>query len=203
MSLLLRPDLPLSKAGQLTMCLGLGAVEGVNDATGIDVKLKWPNDLLIRGRKLGGMLTELDSETGRIRYAVLGLGLNVNADFARDGAPADVAALATSLLLESGREVDRVALLAAILARTEQWVDTALAGESPHVAWAARLDTLGRRVRVSMAAAELEGVAVGVTPQGALLVREDDGVVKTVWSGDVTAVRASARHDDTSMDSLF
>lgn len=189
MTLLLRPALPLPLAGQLTMCLGLGAAEGIAQVTGVDARLKWPNDLLVNGRKLGGMLTELNADDGRINYAALGLGLNVNVDFARDAAPPDVAGLATSLLLETGREVDRLALLAAILARTEAWVDGALAGESPHAAWANRLDTLGRRVRVSLTAAALEGEAIGVTPEGALLVREDGGAVRTVWSGDVVAVR--------------
>jgi BirA family biotin operon repressor/biotin-[acetyl-CoA-carboxylase] ligase len=189
MTLLLRPTLPLAKAGQLTMCLGLGACEGIAEVTGVDARLKWPNDLLVNGRKLGGMLTELNSEEGRINYAALGLGLNVNVDFARDGAPAEVAGLATSLLLETGREVDRLALLAAILARTEAWYDGALADESPHEAWAARLDTVGRRVRVAMAVGAVEGKAVGVTPEGALLVREDGGGVRVVWSGDAERVR--------------
>jgi BirA family biotin operon repressor/biotin-[acetyl-CoA-carboxylase] ligase len=189
MTLLLHPALPLAKAGQLTMCLGLGACEGIADVTGVDARLKWPNDLLVGGRKLGGMLTELNSNGGRLNYAALGLGLNVNVDFAHHGAPAEVAALATSLLLETGREVDRLALLSAILARTEAWYDGALAGDSPHEAWAARLDTLGRRVRVAMTVGVVEGLAVGVTPEGALLVREDGGAVRTVWSGDAERVR--------------
>jgi BirA family transcriptional regulator, biotin operon repressor / biotin---[acetyl-CoA-carboxylase] ligase len=167
----------------------LGAAEGIAEATGVTARLKWPNDLLVSGRKLGGMLTELNSDDGRLDYAVLGLGLNVNLDFARDNAPANVAALATSLLRETGREVDRVGLLAAILARTEQWYDGALAGESPHEAWAAQLDTLGQRVRVATATGALEGVAEGVSPEGALLVREEGGAVRTVWSGDAHAVR--------------
>lgn len=189
MSLLLRPALPLPLAGQLTMRMGLGAAEGIAQVTGVEPQLKWPNDLLVGGRKLGGMLTELNSADGRLNYAVLGLGLNVNVDFARDGAPADVTGLATSLLLETGREVDRVALLAAILARIEHWYAGPMAHESPHQAWAARLDTLGRRVRVALTGGALEGVAIGVTPEGALLVREDGGAVRTVWSGDVVAVR--------------
>jgi BirA family biotin operon repressor/biotin-[acetyl-CoA-carboxylase] ligase len=186
MTLLLRPTLPLAKAGQLTMCLGLGAVEGIAEVTGVAARLKWPNDLLVNGRKLGGMLAELNSEEGRLNYAVLGLGLNVNVDFTQDRAPAEVATLATSLLQETGQAVDRVELLAVILARTEQWYEAALGGQSPHEAWSARLDTLGRRVRVSMTHGALEGVATGVTAEGALLVREDGGAVRTVWSGDVT-----------------
>ena len=190
MSLVLRPGLPLSLAGQLTMCLGLGAVEGISDQTGAAAVLKWPNDLLLAGRKLGGMLTELDTAGGRLNYAVLGLGLNVNVSFDPHAAPEPLAESATSLLTETGREIDRLALLAAILGRTEVWYERMLRGEPPHEAWAQRLDTLNRRVTVSMISSRLEGVATSVTPEGALLVRDDEGVMHTVWSGDVTAVRS-------------
>jgi BirA family transcriptional regulator, biotin operon repressor / biotin---[acetyl-CoA-carboxylase] ligase len=187
-SLLLRPTaFPVSRAGQLTMCLGLAAAEGIEATTGVGVALKWPNDVVYEGRKLGGMLAELELAGEQVAYAVLGLGLNANMDFA--AAPADLTDTAVSLALILGHEVDRAALLAALLARFEQHYDRLLAGEPPHAAWAARLDTLGRRVRVALPAASLTGVATGVTPEGALLLRTDDGTEHVVWSGDVTAVR--------------
>jgi BirA family biotin operon repressor/biotin-[acetyl-CoA-carboxylase] ligase len=194
MSLLLRPGpppgvLPLQRVGQLTMCLGLGAVEGIADITGLHAGLKWPNDVLVGERKLGGMLTELSTKAARLDYAVLGLGLNVNIDFAAEDCPPDVAAGASSLSAEVGHSVDRLALLAAILEHTESWYERVLVGESPHEAWAERLDTLGHRVRVSLVNGALEGVALGITPEGGLLVRDDAGAVHTVWSGDVVAVR--------------
>ncbi len=190
MSLVLRPGLPLARAGQLTMCLGLGAVEGIAAQTGATAVLKWPNDLLLRGRKLGGMLTELDTTGGGLNYAVLGLGLNVNVSFDQPAAPEGLAETATSLMASTGREIDRLALLAGILQRTEEWYERTVRGMPPHEAWAQRLDTLNRRVIVSMVMGRLEGVAAGVTPEGALLVRDDEGVMHTVWSGDVTAVRS-------------
>ena len=88
-----------------------------------------------------------------------------------------------------GHAVDRVALLAALLARCEAWYERTLAGESPHATWAARLDTVGRRVTVATTAGSLAGMAVGVTPEGALLLRGDDATEHIVWSGDVTAAR--------------
>ena len=189
MSLVLRPGLPLALAGQLTMCLGLGAVEGIAAQTGVAADLKWPNDLLLAGRKLGGMLTELHTAGGQLSYAVLGLGLNVNASFDQTAAPETLAETATSLMASTGSEIDRLALLSAILQHTEAWYDRTRRGESPHEAWARRLDTLNRRVSVSMVTRRLEGVAAGVTPEGALRVRDDEGTIHTVWSGDVTAVR--------------
>ena len=203
MSLLLRPALPAHAAGQLTMCLGLAAVEGIESVTGLRPTLKWPNDLLLEGRKLGGMLTELRLDGERLAYAVLGLGVNVNVDFGDgrwtmddgqwsmvNGRSSGLADTAISLSMALGRAVDRVALLAAILARCEAWYEGVLAGESPHAAWAARLDTVGRRVTVTTAAGSMAGMAVGVTPGGALLLHGDaDATEHVIWSGDVTAVR--------------
>jgi len=186
MSLLLRPPIELRQAAQLTMCLGLGAVEGIEDVTGLQAALKWPNDLLLGGRKLGGMLTELRADDDRLLFAVLGLGLNANVQF---HPTSELAGTATSLLMALDRPVNRVALLAAILAHTEVWYNRLLAGMPPHEAWAARLDTLGREVSVSTPAGAQRGVACGVTREGALLVQADTGAVRTVWAGDVTAVR--------------
>jgi BirA family transcriptional regulator, biotin operon repressor / biotin---[acetyl-CoA-carboxylase] ligase len=198
-SLLLRPSIPSARAGQLTMCLGLGAVEGIERVTGLHPALKWPNDLLLDGRKLGGMLAELGASGDRVEYAVLGLGLNVNA------VPPDLAATSISLMTVLRRAIDRVELLAEILTRCEAWYGRLLAAHAEagsgnveaggemlavdapiHAAWAARLDTLGRDVTVSTAEGQLHGRAVGVAPEGALLLEVEDGQILRVWGGDVT-----------------
>jgi BirA family transcriptional regulator, biotin operon repressor / biotin---[acetyl-CoA-carboxylase] ligase len=183
-SLLLRPPLPASRAGQLTMCLGLGAVEGIEQVTGLHPALKWPNDLLLEDQKLGGMLAELRNAGDMVQYAVLGLGLNVNA------APPDLSAVSVSLSSVLGRSVDRLELLVEILARCETWYERLLAeaetGGSIHAAWSARLDTLGRYITVSTRERQFRGRAVGVSPEGALLVEEEGGPIQVVWGGDVT-----------------
>lgn len=196
-SLLLRPSLPPRLAGQLTMCLGLAAVGGIEATTGLRPALKWPNDLLWQGRKLGGMLTELRTSGERLEYAVLGLGINVNVTAESDPAaetaalnlPAELTATATSLQIALGRPVARLELLAAILAHCEGWYDRLLAGDLLHEAWAARLDTLSRDVVVGLPAGARRGRAVGVTPEGALIVRWPEGCEEPVWAGDVTVVR--------------
>ncbi|MCX7706646.1 MAG: biotin--[acetyl-CoA-carboxylase] ligase [Anaerolineae bacterium] len=199
-SLLLRPDIPPAQAGRLTMCLGLGAAEGIQQVTGLQPMLKWPNDLVLNGRKLGGMLSELRVEGEKLRYAVLGIGINVNldlkppslmADQAEDTfvLPAELFDTAISLMMALGRPVDRRALLAHILAATEVWYERVRRGESPYAAWAARLETLGQRVRVSLRSGVLEGNAVAVTPDGALIVRDETGREHVIWSGDVTTLR--------------
>ena len=183
--------LPLAHASWLTMCLGLATVEAIEQVTGLRAALKWPNDILLQGRKLAGMLAELAPcparlDPPRLDYAVLGLGINVN----WTAAPPEVAQVAISLAQVLGHPVDRLTLLAAILASTEGWVDRVLAGESPVTAWAGRLATLGQAVAVSTAAGPLHGVAVGVTPEGGLQLRTSNGELLTIWSGDVSAVRA-------------
>jgi BirA family biotin operon repressor/biotin-[acetyl-CoA-carboxylase] ligase len=188
MSLLLRPPIPPVQAARLTMCLGLGAVEGIEQVTGLRPQLKWPNDLLLEGRKLGGMLTELRWDGNRIEYAVLGLGVNVNVEF-DSGSPPDVVATGVSLSMALDRPVDRLPLLVAILAACEAWYDRLLTGQSPHEAWSARLGTLGREVAVTLPTGPLRGTAAGVTAEGALLVRDESGQMHTVWAGDVTAIR--------------
>jgi BirA family biotin operon repressor/biotin-[acetyl-CoA-carboxylase] ligase len=199
MSLLLRPALSARLAGQLPMCLGLAAVEGIEAVVGIRPALKWPNDVVWDGRKLGGMLTELRADGERLDYAVLGLGLNVNVTFdepsgndrEENGAimPSVLSTTAVSLRMAAGRPVDRVALVIALLERCETRYDRLLSGESLHEAWAARLDTLGRQVVVALPAGTLTGVAVGVTPEGALIVRRPDGTDEAIWAGDVTTLR--------------
>jgi BirA family transcriptional regulator, biotin operon repressor / biotin---[acetyl-CoA-carboxylase] ligase len=204
MSLLFRPLLPARLAAQLTMCLGLGAIEGIEEVTGLRPALKWPNDVVIDGRKLGGMLSEARLAGDRLEYAVLGFGLNVNIAVM----PAELAASATSLSITLGRPVDRLRLLVAMMARCEAWYDrlpswceesTLHPGEEdagpamPLVeSWAARLDTLGRRVTVHLAAESHSGVAFAVSPEGALMLRTDDGPVRTVWSGDIVTVHGPA-----------
>jgi BirA family biotin operon repressor/biotin-[acetyl-CoA-carboxylase] ligase len=201
-SLLLRPVLQPAHAGLLTMCLGLGAVEGVEIVTGLRPALKWPNDLLLAGCKLGGMLAELRTAEGQIEHAVLGLGINVNVTLEEPRW--------TSLSTVLGRAVDRAELLAGIMACCETWYGTVVAahaqagdhraetgalnsevGEQIHAAWAARLDTLGRLVAVSTSAGELRGRAVGVSAQGALIVEKEDGGKQAIWGGDVTVVETA------------
>lgn len=183
-SLLLRPAIPATRAGQLTMCLGLAAVEGIESVTGLCPALKWPNDLLLGGRKLAGMLADLRTAGDQVQHAVLGLGLNVNA------VPPALTATSIDLASVLGRTIDRVELLADILARCETWYERLLAadveaGEPICAAWAARLETLGRDVTVSTVEGLLHGRAVGVSPEGALLVEAQNGEIRTVWGGDV------------------
>jgi BirA family biotin operon repressor/biotin-[acetyl-CoA-carboxylase] ligase len=191
-SILFRPTLPLRSAPQLTMIVSLAAADAAASVAGLDVALKWPNDLVVaweedgaspEWRKLAGLLTETGVRGEQLDFVVVGLGLNVNLPV--EILP-QIAPGATSLQAETGRRVDREALLAALLARVEGRYADLQAGGSPHAEWAARLATLGRRVRATTAGGSVEGVAEAVDADGALLLRATDGTLHRLVAGDVT-----------------
>ncbi len=188
-SILFRPDLLLTQAQWLTMLCALAAADAVDQVAGLQASLKWPNDLIVKSsswKKLAGVLTETGVMGERLEFVVVGIGVNVNV------APRDLPALApdaTSILAETGREVDRATLLAALLAGVETRYTRLQAGKSPQSEWAARLATLGQPVEASTCAGTLTGVAESVDQDGALLLRAPDGALHRLVAGDVTLAR--------------
>ncbi len=187
LSLLVRPALPLNQTPQLTMLTVVAAMRACQEVAGITPRPKWPNDLLWQGRKLAGILTEIEQERGWLRYAIIGLGLNVNTSFRGTA----LEARAISLSEACGRLLSVTAVRDAFLAHFQEQYRRFQAGESPFPVWQQDLEPLGRRVRVRMTDSEddkgLVGLAIGVNPQGALLVQDDAGGLHTVWAGDVDA----------------
>jgi BirA family biotin operon repressor/biotin-[acetyl-CoA-carboxylase] ligase len=184
LSLLFRPPLAAHQVQRLTMACGLAVAEAIEATTGLAVGLKWPNDVLIGGAKVAGILTELELQGSRVAAAVVGIGLNVNLD--PEALPGGLLVPATSLSKALGRQVARRPLLLALLQALEARYLALCGGRSPHDEWAGRLVTLGRRVTVSGPGRKVAGVAEGVNADGALLVRLDDGRLETVVAGDVT-----------------
>lgn len=189
-SLLFRPDWPGERAAWLTMIAGLAAVEAVTAVTNLSPALKWPNDLMLfvdgRWCKLGGILLEGDvAQNGRLRQAVVGIGINVNV--AAAGLP-PAPTPPTSLLIAGGRPVPRPPLLIALLQQLETWIDAALAGDSPQPSWDKLLITNGRLVTVTTVGQEvpIRGTAVGTDANGQLQVRDAQGRMHTIAAGDVT-----------------
>jgi BirA family biotin operon repressor/biotin-[acetyl-CoA-carboxylase] ligase len=181
-SLLLRPPLPPERALQAVMAASLGVTEGIRKECGLAARIKWPNDILIGGRKAGGILCELGLDGEKLDYAIIGIGLNVNFDPRKvEGIPPD----ATSIFLQLGRRHSRTALLRAILEETEPRYRAILRGGSLRGEWARALETLGRRVRVTLVNDELTGTAESVEGTGALSLRLQDGTRRTILAGDV------------------
>lgn len=183
MSLIFRPDLAPHQVQRLTMLCSLAVCDAIAEMTGLTPAVKWPNDVLLRGRKVCGILTELGIEGARLAYAVVGMGINVNVDFSGAG---ELARTATSLSQELGREVSRLELLRAILVGIEGRYSRLRAGQSPHAEWMARLATMGQRVIVTTPSEQLSGVAEGVDDDGALLLRDENGALRRILAGDVT-----------------
>lgn len=191
-SLLFRPSLAAKHLSWLTMCVALGTVQAIEDVCKVSPQLKWPNDLEWCGRKLGGILAEGSLSGDRLDYTVVGLGLNLNADFRRRP---DLLGQAISLHEVTGHVVDPASLLLALLVCSEERYLAMRDGVSPVPAWAARLVTLGKQVVATSGDGQVfQGVAERVLPDGALGLRLDDGSVKSVTALDVTIRRM--RDDD-------
>jgi BirA family biotin operon repressor/biotin-[acetyl-CoA-carboxylase] ligase len=187
-TVLLRPRLAPVQAPLLTMMAGLSARSAVQAVTGLTVDLKWPNDLLIRGKKLGGILTEMHAEPGQIRFVIVGIGLNVN----QEKFPGELAETATSLRVETGKAQSRMELLVRLLREFEGDYNRFLReGVDSVVARFEEVSTYakGKRVRVTNGTESYVGTTAGLGPEGLLQVERDDGKIMTVIAGDVSEAR--------------
>jgi BirA family biotin operon repressor/biotin-[acetyl-CoA-carboxylase] ligase len=183
-SLVFRPDLSASEAAQLTMVCGLAILDAVRETSGLDAGLKWPNDIVRRDAKLGGVLTELEVSAQDVVYAVVGIGLNVNVDPSE--LPGNLLLPATSISHELGYRVERLPMLQALLRSIDVRYQALRSGRSPHQDWAAHLVTIGKPVRLAgVGDADVVGIAEDVGSDGALLVRLPEGTLVRVLSGDV------------------
>jgi BirA family biotin operon repressor/biotin-[acetyl-CoA-carboxylase] ligase len=188
MTLLLRPRLAPVQAPLLTMMAGLSVHAAVESVTGLNVDLKWPNDLLIGGKKAGGILTEMHAEPSQVRFVIVGIGLNVN----QEKFSGELANIATSLRMESGKRQSRMELLVRLLREFESDYNRFLReGVSGVVE---RFETIssyarGKRVRVSNGSESYVGTTAGLGPEGLLQVEREDGRLMTVIAGDVAEAR--------------
>jgi len=183
-TLVLRPKLAPVQAPLLTMMAGLSAYTAIQAHTGLVVDLKWPNDLLIRGKKVGGILTEMHAEPGQVRFVIVGIGLNVN----QEKFPAELGSLASSLRMESGRPQSRLELLVRLLREFENDYNEFLReGSASVIDRFTKVSSYaqGKRVRVSNGKDAFTGVTAGLGPEGLLQVQRDSGQVTTVIAGDV------------------
>ena len=183
-SILLRPGSPDLATGRLIILSSVAAAEAVEALAGFRPQIKWPNDLVADGRKLGGLLIETEHEGAGLAFAVLGLGLNVRQG-ADDFSP-EVRGLATSLHLVTGRLYRRADLLVALLQALERRLEAPFA--DTRQVWEASSLTLGQRVTLTTMRGRKYGQALGLNESGALLLRGESGEIETVTAGDMQAV---------------
>ena len=180
-SILLRPELPSGETSRLTILSSVAAVDAVEAVSGLRPQIKWPNDLMVRGRKLGGLLIETETTGPNLAFAVIGIGLNVN--HAEDDFPPEIRSLATSLFLATGQLHRRADLLVALLQAFERRLARPFA--EVREAWTSSSLTLGQRVELTTARGRHHGQAMGLDDSGALLLRSDSGEVETITAGDM------------------
>jgi len=182
-SIVLRPDLPMTEAGKLTILGSVATVDAVEAVSGLRPQIKWPNDLMLGRRKLAGLLIETEPRGKRMAFAVIGIGVNVRQE-AGDFSP-DVRRLATSLYLATGQTYRRADLLVALLQALEHRLCRPF--DEAREAWTASSLTLGQRVTLTTARGRKHGQAMGLDESGALLLRGNSGEVETVTAGDMQA----------------
>lgn len=185
-SLILRPTLSPLDAPPLTMLAAVAVAEALQQAAGLLAGIKWPNDLLAGGRKLCGILTELDAEVERVNHLIVGIGLNVN--IAPGEFPPELTNTATSVLAVTGRRASRVKLLQEMLAALEYWyLRWQKEGFSPVLSrWKEHSITLGRPVLVTSHRESYEGWAEDVDESGSLILRLPGGERLKIFSGEVS-----------------
>lgn len=185
-SLILRPPVNPSEASQITMMAAVALASAIKQETGVAVGIKWPNDLLVGGKKLCGILTEMSAEMERINYLVVGMGINTNQE--QEDFPEEVRETATALKMEAGRTISRVRLLQASLAAFEHWYEVWLnRGFSPVLnGWKELSVSLNCPVRIHSLNKSWDGWAEDIDEDGALLLRLPDGKLQRLVSGEVS-----------------
>jgi BirA family transcriptional regulator, biotin operon repressor / biotin---[acetyl-CoA-carboxylase] ligase len=186
MSIVVRPDMPPEDATALTLLSAVVCSSALTNHCGLPVSIKWPNDLLAQGRKIGGILSEIRSDIDRIYYAVIGIGINVNLSF--DDMPDEIIKIATSVFIETGRKYSRTALAAEIITEFDKWYELLLTKGKKTVMdrWSELCSTMGRQISIAVGDLIFEGTAEGIDDQGLLIVSMPDGAYRKFSAGDVT-----------------
>jgi len=185
-SILLRPALRPQETTQLTVAAATALWRAIHEETGLSPEIKWPNDILIRGKKVVGILTELSAEVDRVKHVTLGVGVDVN--LTANEFPVELRKLATSLRIESGQPVLRAELATAIMRELDRDYARVCSGQFAEVAdeWEEHCTTIGQRVVISQGERKLRGRAESLDDDGALVLRTEHGHLERIIGGDVT-----------------
>ncbi len=186
LSVLLRPRMRPTAVTQLTIAAATALFRAIRAQSGLTPEIKWPNDILIHGKKVAGILTELTAEPDEVRHVILGMGVSVNinaSDF-----PAELRKVATSLKIESGQRQDRAALAIKILQELDCEYARLAAGEFEEIAneWERHCSTIGREVTVLIGSRKIQGRVESLDADGALQIRTQHGHLERIIGGDVT-----------------
>ncbi len=189
MSIITRPAIAPEDATLLTIMTAVGCTIALRRVTGLNVTIKWPNDLMVSGKKIGGILTEMKTYPAKIIFAIVGIGINVNIDI--DVFPDDVRKIATSVKNETGITYSRTEIIAEILNEIDRWYGfLKVMGRKILLSeWQKLTSTLGREVKVTAGNETFTGLAESLDDKGMLILRLPSGVLKRISAGDLTILR--------------
>lgn len=185
MSILLKPDIMPDQAPMMTIVMAYSVAKAIRNLTGLDAKIKWPNDIVLNGKKVCGILTEMSAEIDFVHYVIIGIGINVNMESFSD----ELLSTATSLYIEGGKRVKRSKLIAEIFGEFEKdYEDFIKDGNLGRlkVPYNELLVNCEQEVRVLQPGKEYEGIAHGIDDEGNLLVETEDGEIHKVYAGEVS-----------------
>jgi BirA family biotin operon repressor/biotin-[acetyl-CoA-carboxylase] ligase len=188
-SIILRPEIESKDATLITVMAVVACATALRRVTGLHVTIKWPNDLMVSDKKIGGILSELKTDHGRIISAVVGIGINVNVGI--DAYPADVQEIATSVKNETGMSYSREVVISEILNEIDYWYKI-LNGMGKGILlleWQKLTSTLGREVKVTVGKETFTGLAESIDSEGMLILRLPSGMLKKINSGDLTILK--------------
>lgn len=185
MSVVLRPEVPLQRAPQFTLITAVAVVRAIEEVTGLKPDIKWPNDILLNGKKCTGILTELQSDADGIQAVIIGIGLNVNQE--AEDFNVEVKDIAASMRMATGVTISRQELVRSILYHLELYTDLYIEEgfSALKLLWESYSTTIGKKVRARMAKETLEGVAESITDDGVLQLRTADGKLHGIYSADI------------------
>lgn len=185
LSVILRPDILPNETSKITLMVAVSVATVMRLKFGLQALIKWPNDVLLKGKKVCGILTEMNAESDKVRFLVVGIGVNVNSS------PVELKGAAISIKEALGHRVDRIDFAKSLLSELDRHY--AIFNKDGFAAilneWRNFSATLGRRVKVDYKSRQVEGEALDVDEAGALLVRDDNGFIERIFAGDVTFVR--------------
>ncbi|MFJ7951316.1 biotin--[acetyl-CoA-carboxylase] ligase [Lysinibacillus sp. NPDC096418] len=189
MTVIVRPDVTPQQASSYTLVVAVAVTKAIKTLyKNVEPAIKWPNDLLINGKKCTGILTEMQAEADCVQALLVGIGINAN-QVESDFSP-EIAEIATSLRLAEGEEINRAALVATILQYLEQYTELFVNEGFARIKtlWEQASCTIGQRIEVTTLREQFEGIASGITEEGVLQLTQDNGTVRTIYSGDIRII---------------
>lgn len=185
MSFLVKPEIAPGKASMLTLVMALAVAKGIEEACDLSTAIKWPNDILVNGKKVCGILTEMKAEMDYIHGVIIGVGINVNVE----SFPEELQSMATSLILEKGRKVSRAEVIERVAENFEEYYEKFMEAEDLSLLrdlYEERLISKGKAVKVLDPQGEYTGISKGITDTGELVVETQDGKEQQVYAGEVS-----------------